>query len=144
MGNASQVVLDSEAESDVGLECRLPGEALRLLAEAESAERSGKRRLARERYNAVLPWLDRNCHAWAAAAVMRHIGRVYVDERNFDAALDSFASAIAISGGAGDTEGVSTAFQLMAQVYRLRGESEHSELLARFARLGRPIGRQVA
>ena len=111
----------------------LPREAVELLAQAQAAERRGQRHAARERFNAALEHLDRTHHAAAAAAIMRRIGCTHLDERNLDAALDCFASAMAMSTAGGDRGGIASAYVLMAGVYVQRGELEHSELLTRRA-----------
>jgi putative nucleotidyltransferase with HDIG domain len=101
----------------------LPPSLAALLDQAQTAERHGQREIARRRYENVL-YLMRGNYGPAAAALLRRIARTYLDEGQFDVALDCAGAAQAVSEACCDTSGVAHAVNITAVVHWQRGELE--------------------
>jgi putative nucleotidyltransferase with HDIG domain len=99
---------------------------------AERHERAGQRELARRHYETGLHRLDRGERA-AAAAIIRRIARTYIDEGQFDAALDCLDAALAIAELAQDGSGIAHALNLVAIVHAQRGELDDVTRVATMA-----------
>jgi len=113
-------------------EC-LPPDLAALLREAKAAEQGAARETARARYEALLSRLRRPADASLAAAVMRWIGRTYIDDANTDAAIDCLTAALAVSEANGDASGAAHAVNAMAGAYLQSGVPDEAERLYRGA-----------
>lgn len=85
-----------------------------LLAEAEQLERQLRRDEARRRYEAALRLLAAPDHRVSAALLLRRIARTYVDEAQFEVALDCLDAAVACAEASDDAAGAAQAINLMA------------------------------
>jgi putative nucleotidyltransferase with HDIG domain len=92
-----------------------------LVDEAQRSERTGQREMARRRYEAAL-YLLRSGEEHAASAIIRRIARTYIDEGQFDTALDCLAAALGISEALGELAGVAHALNWVANTHVLRGD----------------------
>ncbi|HEX7020976.1 MAG TPA: HD domain-containing phosphohydrolase [Gemmatimonadaceae bacterium] len=104
-----------------------------LLDQAQRADRAGQRELARRRYESVLYLLEPG-HGSVASAILRWIGRTYLDEGQFDAGLDCLTAAHAVGDALGNRSHVAHAVNLMAMVHHQRSDLETAEVLYREAR----------
>jgi putative nucleotidyltransferase with HDIG domain len=100
-----------------------------LINEAQVAEREARRPAARDRYEAVLHGLREASQASVAAALMRWIGRTYIDDADLDAALDCFEAALAVSEASADLSGIAQAINLIANDRWRGGELDEAEQL---------------
>jgi putative nucleotidyltransferase with HDIG domain len=99
-----------------------------LLDQAQAAERAGRREIARRRYENVLFLLGREDGAHASA-ILRRIARTYVDDGEYDAAMDCAAAARAVSEALGETSGVAHAINIIAVAHWQRSDLEAAESL---------------
>lgn len=107
-----------------------------LLEEARTSERQGRREVARRRYEAVLHRLDHSSQGPTAAALLRWIGRTYVDDADLDAALDCFQAALAVAEATGDLSGRANTINCIAAVFLRRGLLDRAETSYLRARAG--------
>ena len=107
----------------------LPADLQALIADAQAAERQAQRRAAREGYEEALKRLDSTEHALAAAALIRWIGRTYVEDGDLDAALDCSEAALAAASVNGDRSGIAHAINLKAIAFQRRGQLDIAERL---------------
>jgi putative nucleotidyltransferase with HDIG domain len=99
---------------------------LGLIEEAQRAEREGHRELARRRYESVL-YLLRPGGGATASMLLRRIARTYIDDGQFDVALDCLAAALAIAEALDERPAVAQVFNSMATAHLQRGELEIAE-----------------
>src|SRR5471030_1087223 len=92
-----------------------------LVREAQRSERSGQREIARLRYEAALYSLQSGEGA-AASAIIRRIARTYVDEGQFDAALDCLVAALGIAEAIEDPDLIAHALNLTVLTHGQRGD----------------------
>jgi len=99
-----------------------------LLEEAQRSDRAGQREIARRRYEAAL-YLLKPGDAAAAPAIVRRIARSYVDDGQFDVALDCLTAALGMAESIGDKSGIAHAVNLMAITNGHRGDLDEAERL---------------
>lgn len=98
----------------------------------QAAERQGRRSDARAHYEDALRRLDRSTPPATASALVRWIGRTYMDDGDLDAALDCYRAALAIARAAHDHAATGHALNLTAIALWRRGRLDHAARL--FAR----------
>ena len=99
-----------------------------LVDEAQRSERAGQREIARRRYEMAL-YLLRAGEGVAASALIRRVARNYIDDGQFDDALDCLAAALGVAQALGDKNGIAHAVNLMAITNGHRGDLEEAERL---------------
>ena len=99
-----------------------------LVEEAQKSDRAGQREIARGRYEAAL-YLLRPGEGEVASAIVGRIVRSYLDDGQFDDALDCLTAARAISESLGDKAGIAHAVNLMAIAHAARGDLDEAERL---------------
>jgi hypothetical protein len=100
-----------------------------LMEEARRAAASGRRALARQRYESALYLLRDSGEAAAASMILRRIGRTYLDDGDFGAGLDCLTAALAVAE-ANDSPGeIAHTANVMAISYWQRGQLEEGEKL---------------
>ncbi len=112
----------------------LPPTIATLLEEAMRSERAGQRELARRRYESVL-YLLRDGDGPTASAVLRRVARTYIDDGQFDAAIDVAAAAHAVAEALGEDSEIAHAINMTATAHWQRGDLESAERLYRDARV---------
>ena len=132
--SAPPPALGTGARSIASLLARLPAELQERVARAQTAERHAQRRAAREGYEYVLGQLDQRRDGLVAAALIRWIGRTYVEDADLDAALDCCEAALAAASVNGDRSGIAHAVNLKAIVHQRRGQLDEAERLYHDAR----------
>jgi putative nucleotidyltransferase with HDIG domain len=109
---------------------RLSPAVATLLEEAQRSDRAGQREIARRRYETALYLLRPGEGDPAAApAIVRRIARSYVDDGQFDDALDCLTAALGMSESLGDRSGIAHAVNLMAITNGHRGDLDEAERL---------------
>jgi putative nucleotidyltransferase with HDIG domain len=106
----------------------LPPAIATLIEEAQRSERAGQREIARRRYETAL-YLLRAGDGVVASAIVRRVARSYIDEGQFDAALDCLAAALAMAEALRDTSGIAHAMNWMATTLVMRGDVDEGERL---------------
>jgi len=106
----------------------LPPAIATLVEEAQRADGAGQREIARRRYETAL-YLLRAGDGAVAAAIVRRIARSYIDEGQFDVALDCLDAALAMAEALGNTSGVAHATNWMANARVMRGDIDDGERL---------------
>lgn len=104
-----------------------------LLEEAEVAETSGRRALARQHYESALYLLRHASQSGTASTILRRIGRSYFDDGDAAAGLDCLTAALAIAEACEDAGAVAHTTNVMAVSYCQRGQLEEAERLWREA-----------
>jgi putative nucleotidyltransferase with HDIG domain len=104
-----------------------------LIAEAEQLERQLRRDEARRRYEAAL-YLGPHPGPGGAALLLRRVARTYVDEAQFEVALDCLEAAVACAEAGGDAAGAAQAVNLMAIVSQGMGRLDEAVALYERAR----------
>jgi putative nucleotidyltransferase with HDIG domain len=104
-----------------------------LLEEAMRSEQAGQRELARRRYESVL-YLLRDGDGPTASGVLRRVARTYIDDGQFDAALDCAAAALAVAEALDEDSEIAHAINMTAIAHWQRGDLESAERLYRDAR----------
>jgi putative nucleotidyltransferase with HDIG domain len=99
-----------------------------LVDSAQRAALSGQRDMARRRYEVALYMLTAG-EGPAASSLIRRVGRTYMEEGQFDAALDCFAAALEIAELASDKGSVAHALNCMAIASGHRGDLDGAERL---------------
>ena len=112
-----------------------------LLEEAESATASGRRALARQRYESALYLLRDGAQASLASTILRRIGRSYLDDGDVATGIDCLEAALAVAEANGDVGAVAHTTNVMAISYWQRGQLEDAErLYGEAARMARAAG----
>ena len=106
----------------------LPATVAALIDEAHRSEQAGHREIARGRYEMAL-YLLRPGDGRAASAIIRRIARAYIDDGQFDAALDCLAAALSVAEARGDVGDRAHAMNLMAIAQVLHGDFDEAERL---------------
>jgi putative nucleotidyltransferase with HDIG domain len=106
----------------------LPPAIATLIDEAQRSDRAGQREIARRRYETAL-YLLRSVDGDFASMIVRRIARSYIDEGQFDAALDCLAGALGIAEMQRDAAGIAHAMNLMAIANGHRGDLDEAERL---------------
>ena len=117
--------------SSAGPGSTCPPAVAALIERAQQSERSGRRELSRQYYESAL-YLLKPGHGDVASSILRRIARTYVDEGQFDVALDCLSAALAVAEAIGETVGVAHAYNSMAGCHLLRGNLD--EAIALYAR----------
>jgi putative nucleotidyltransferase with HDIG domain len=99
-----------------------------LLEEAERADRAGQREIARRRYETAF-YLLRSGQEHSAASILRKVARTYIDEGQFDTALDVLSAANGVAEALGDVGDRAHAINLMAITQVLRGNLDDAQPL---------------
>jgi len=104
-----------------------------LLDEAERAGATGRRALARQRYESALYLLRATDESRTASTILRKIGRSYLDDGDVAAGLDCLTAALAVAEACGDAGAIAHATNVMAISFWQRGLLEDAERLYRDA-----------
>lgn len=99
-----------------------------LIAEAQKSERAGQREIARRKYETALYMLQTG-DGPVASAIVRRVARSYIEEGQFDAALDCLEAAIGISEANDEPSGIAHALNWMAIALGHRGDVDSAEFL---------------
>lgn len=97
-----------------------------LVEEAERSERAGQREIARRRYETAMYLLE-DGEGRSAAALIRKVARTYIDEGQFDTALDCLSAALGIAEALELVGDVAHALNGMATTNVLRGDLDAAE-----------------
>lgn len=107
--------------------------------EAHRAAASGRRELARQRYEGALYLLRDATEATAASTILRRVGRTYLDDGDVEAGVDCLTAAHAAATACGNSSEVAHTVNVMAISYVQRGLLEEGRQLyeeaSRMARL---------
>ena len=106
----------------------LPPAVAALVERAQSSERSGQRQLARQHYESAL-YLLGDGDGEIASSILRRVARTYVDDGQFDVAVDCLTAALAVSEALGETLGVAHAYNSIAGCHLLRGNLDDAVTL---------------
>ena len=104
-----------------------------LLQDAQFAERRAQRDVARDLYEVALRRLGGPADAATASALLRWIGRTYLNDGDHEAALDCLEAALAVAEASGDGAAIAHGVNLTAIARQQRGEVDEAELLYRRA-----------
>jgi putative nucleotidyltransferase with HDIG domain len=104
-----------------------------LIAEAEQLERQLRRDDARRRYEAALQ-LAAHADPRSPALLLRRVARTYVDEAQFEVAMDCLDAAIACAEAGDDVAGAAQAVNLMAIAQQGLGRLDEAVALYQRAR----------
>src|SRR5262245_16188207 len=85
-----------------------------LMEEARRAAASGRRTLARQRYESALYLLRTNDQGILGATILRRIARTYLDDGDFGAGLDCLTAALAIAEAHNDAGEIAHTVNVMA------------------------------
>jgi putative nucleotidyltransferase with HDIG domain len=99
-----------------------------LIEEAQRSERAGQREIARRKYETAL-YLLHDGDAAISSAIVRRIARSYMEDGQFDAALDCLDAAIGISEATGESTGIAHALNWMAIAHGHRGDVDSADFL---------------
>lgn len=105
------------------------GLAAALMEEAHRAAASGRRQLARQRYEGALYLLKDAGDAAAASTILRRVGRTYLDDGDVAAGMDCLYAAKAVAEACGLPSEVAHAINAMGASHWQRGMLEESERL---------------
>jgi putative nucleotidyltransferase with HDIG domain len=97
-----------------------------LIEKAQQSERSGRRELSRQYYEAAL-YLLQPGDGPAAVTIVRRLTRSYIDDGQFDLAFDCCELALAIADALGDANGLAHATNLLAIAHMQRGDLDDAE-----------------
>jgi putative nucleotidyltransferase with HDIG domain len=100
-----------------------------LMEEAHRASVSGRRALARQRYESALYLLREPSEAGAASMILRRIGRTYLDDGDVAAGLDCLTAALAVAQACDHAGEVAHTVNVMAISYVQRGLLEEGQRL---------------
>ena len=112
-----------------------------LIEEADRAAASGRRELARQRFESALYLLRDPTEAPAGSMILRRVGRTFLDDGDVAAGLDCLEAALAVAEACGNASEVAHTVNVMAISYWQRGLLEEGE--ARYheaARMARVAG----
>ncbi len=111
-----------------------------LMVEAQRSAESGRRALARQRYESAL-YLLRGGDANTACAILRRIGRTFLDDGDIDAALDCLCASQAIAEQAGLTAQLAHTINAVGGAHWQRGElDDAATFYAESGRMARLAG----
>ena len=106
-----------------------------LLGTAEAAEAQGQIATARNQYERLLVSLPRDADPATASMIMRRMARCYIEEADFEAALDCLMAARETALAHSDTVGVTHATNLQAIAAQQRGDLDAAQRLYHDARI---------
>jgi putative nucleotidyltransferase with HDIG domain len=92
-----------------------------LMEEARRAATSGRRALARQRYESALYLLRDPSEGVVGSAILRRVGRTYLDDGDLSAGLDCLTAALAVAEACGNPGEVAHTVNVMAISYVQRG-----------------------
>ncbi|MGH7678554.1 MAG: HD domain-containing phosphohydrolase [Gemmatimonadaceae bacterium] len=104
-----------------------------LMEEAHRAAASGRRQLARQRYESALYLLRDASEAATSSTILRRIGRTYLDDGDVAAGMDCLEAALAIAEANHNPGQIAHTINVMAISYVQRGMLEEAEPLYREA-----------
>jgi putative nucleotidyltransferase with HDIG domain len=111
------------------------------MEEAHRAAASGRRQLARQRYESALYLLRENDDAAIASTILRRIGRTYLDDGDVAACMDCLDAALAVAEGNDNAGEIAHTVNVMAISYNQRGLLEEAiPLYHEAARMARVAG----
>ena len=99
-----------------------------LLEQADRSAGAGQRDIARLRYETALYQLSAD-DAQHASSIIRRVARTYIDEGEFDAALDCLAAAHGIAEARGEIGDIAHSLNSMATAEVMRGDLDAAESL---------------
>lgn len=112
-----------------------------LMDEAHRAAASGRRAVARQRYESALYLLRDRAEAALASTILRRVGRTYLDDGDFTAAVDCLEAALAVARAHGHAGEIAHTINVMAISFLQRGSPEEGErLYAEAARMAQVAG----
>ncbi|HEU4996254.1 MAG TPA: HD domain-containing phosphohydrolase [Gemmatimonadaceae bacterium] len=100
-----------------------------LMEEARRAAASGRRALARQRYESALYLLRAPGEGILGATILRRIGRTFLDDGDFAAGLDCLTAALAIAEAHQDAGEIAHTVNVMAISHWQRGQLDDGERL---------------
>ena len=98
-----------------------------LIEEAHRAASSGRRQLARQRYEGALYLLKDHSESAAASTILRRVGRTYLDDGDVQAGMDCLTAAHAVALACDNSSEVAHTVNVMAISYVQRGLLEEGE-----------------
>ena len=112
-----------------------------LMDEAARAEASGRREIARHRYESALYLLREPTEAAVASMILRRVGRTYLDDGDVAAGLDCLTAALAVAAAHGDSGEIAHTINVMAVSHSQRGMIEDArQLFGEAGRMARIAG----
>lgn len=100
-----------------------------LLEEARAAAASGRRALARQRYESALYLLRSSEEGIIASAILRRVGRTYLDDGDAAAAMDCLSAALAVAEAWDDAGEIAHTVNVMAISCVQRGQLDEAQQL---------------
>ena len=97
-----------------------------LMLEAQRAAESGRRAVARQRYESALYLLRESGDSALACTILRRIGRTFLDDGDIDAALDCLAAAGAVAKACGHTGQLAHTINLVGGAHWQRGQLDEA------------------
>jgi putative nucleotidyltransferase with HDIG domain len=110
-----------------------PGPVQELVQKAQQYDAEANRAWAREAYEKALRGLDRESGGELASALIRWIGRTYLDEGDLDSANDCYGAARAVAEGIQSLPAIAYAVNCQATVHHLRGDLDEAARLYEWA-----------
>jgi len=98
-----------------------------LLQHAKDAAQKGHREIARQRYECALYLIRSPDDAPHAPMILRRIGRLYVDDGDYGAAVDCVVASIAVAEALGEEGAIAHATNVLAISHWQRGDLEKAE-----------------
>ena len=112
-----------------------------LMDEAHRAAASGRRALARQRYESALYLLRDPADSAIASMILRRVGRTYIDDGDVAAGMDCLTAALAIAEASDHASEIAHTMNVMAISNLQRGNVEQAEpLYAEAERVARIAG----
>jgi putative nucleotidyltransferase with HDIG domain len=100
-----------------------------LMDEAHRAATAGRRQLARQRYESALYMLRQPDDAATASAILRRVGRSYLDDGDAAAGMDCLHAALAVAEANDDADQIAHTINVMAIANWQRGQLEEAVVL---------------
>jgi putative nucleotidyltransferase with HDIG domain len=112
-----------------------------LMDEAHRAAASGRRAVARQRYESALYLLRDESQSSLASTILRRVGRTHLDDGDVAAGMDCLTAALAIAEATGNAGEIAHTINVMAISNLQRGNVEEAEpLYAEAERVARIAG----
>ena len=112
-----------------------------LMDEAHRAAASGRRAVARQRYESALYLLRHESESPLASMILRRVGRTYIDDGDVSAGMDCLTAALAIAEASDNASEIAHTMNVMAISNLQRGNVEDAEpLYAEAERVARIAG----
>lgn len=100
-----------------------------LIDEAHRAAAAGRRAVARQRYESALYLLREPSDSPLASTILRRIGRTWLDDGDFAAAMDCLEAALAVARAIDNPGEIAHTINVMAISFLQRGSPEEGERL---------------